>query len=243
MKSIPILLILVIFSLVLSSCGAIPTLPPMDSTITIRTPAFIVMPLLSTSTSVVVKETEELPFITPRAEATNKPIPKTPYLSTTSPTKTSTKTPISDTPTPGYTSTPTPTSTPTTVPYTLQVMNPFYLGNFAHEDLGCNWLGIAGQVFDSGGQVQKDIIIKAGGNINGIPVEEDMTMPLANPEIDTAYGPGGYELTLGSVPADTELTAWIQLYNLSGDPISEKIFIVTYNDCQKNLILMNFIEQ
>jgi hypothetical protein len=257
MKSIPKLLILVFFTLVLSSCGAIPTLPPMDSTITIRTPAFTVMPLLSTSTSVVVKATEELPSITPRAEATSMPITKTPYLSPTSPTVMSTKTPTPDTPTSGYTRTPTPTATATAtstfipapaytstpVPYSLQVMNPYYLGNFTHEDLGCNWLGIAGQVFDSGGQVQKDIIIKAGGEINGIPVEEDMTMPLTNPEIDTAYGPGGYELTLGSAPADSDLTAWIQLYNLTGDPLSEKIFFVTYKDCQKNLILMNFIEQ
>ncbi len=261
MKSYPKLLILVLITVMLSSCGAIPTLPPMDSTITIRTPAITVMPILSTSTSVVVKATEELPSITPRAEATSIPVKKTPYLSPTILTATSIKTPTPDAPTPEYANTTTPTLAPTAtstatstftpaskftatpVPYTLQVMNPFYLGNFAHEDLGCNWLGIAGQVFDSGGQVQKDIIIKTGGNINGIPVEEDMTMPLANPEIDTAYGPGGFELTLGSAPADTELTAWIQLYNLSGDPISERIYLVTYNDCQKNLILMNFIEQ
>jgi len=122
-------------------------------------------------------------------------------------------------------------------------LNPYYLENFAHDDLGCKWLGIAGQIFDSRGQVQTDIIIKAGGVINGIPVEEDMTMPLTNPEIDTAYGPGGYEITLGSAPADSDLTAWIQLYNLTGDPLTERIFFVTYNDCQKNLILMNFSEQ
>ena len=261
MKSITKLLILVFFTVVLSSCGAIPTLPPMDSTITIRTPPITVMPHMSTSTIVVVQATKELPSLTPRVDATSIPVTKTPYLSPTIPTATSTKPLILDTPTPGYTSTPTPTSPPTStatatstftptptytttpVPYSVQVMNPYYLENFAHEDLGCNWLGIAGQIFDSGGQVQKNIIIKAGGKINGIPVEEDMTMPLANPEIDTAYGPGGYELTLASAPADTQLTAWIQLYNLTGDPLTERIFFVTYKDCQKNLILMNFIEK
>ncbi len=248
MKSISKLLILGFFGVVLSSCGAIPTLPPMDSTITIRTPAITVMSILPSSTSVVV-------------EATNLPVTKTPYLLPTIPTATSTKPPILDTPTPGYTSTPTPTSPPTStatatstftpmptntatpVPYSVQIMNPYYLENFTHEDLGCNWLGIAGQIFDRGGQVQKNIIIKAGGKINGIPVEEDMSMPLANPEIDTAYGPGGYELTLASAPADTQLTAWIQLYNLTGDPLTERIFFVTYKECQKNLILMNFIEK
>jgi len=257
MKSIPKLMILVFFTVVLSSCGAIPTLPPMDSTITIRTPAITIMPLMSTSTSAVVIATEELPALTPRAEATAIQVTKTPYLSPTSPTATSTKTPNPASPTPGNTSTPTPTSTPTAtstftptptytatpLPYSVQILNPYYLENFARNDLGCKWLGIAGQIFDSRGQVQTDIIIKAGGEINGIPVEEDMTMPLTNPEIDTAYGPGGYEITLGSAPADSDLTAWIQLYNLTGDPLTERIFFVTYNDCQKNLILMNFSEQ
>jgi hypothetical protein len=122
-------------------------------------------------------------------------------------------------------------------------MNPFYLSNFTHEELGCDWLGVAGQIFSSGGQVQKNIIIRAGGEIAGTPVVEDMTMPLAEPETDLAYGPGGYELTLASSPSDTESTAWVQLFSLEGDPLSEKIFLTTYNDCQKNLLLMNFIEQ
>jgi hypothetical protein len=42
----------------------------------------------------------------------------------------------------------------------------------------------------------------------------------------------------GVVATDSE--AWIQLYNLTGDPLSEKIMLVTYDNCQKNLILMNF---
>ena len=122
-------------------------------------------------------------------------------------------------------------------------MNPYYLSNFAHEELGCDWLGVAGQIFSSGGQVQINIIIKAGGKIAGAPVVEDMTMPLAELETDRAYGPGGYELTLGTSPSDSESTAWVQLFSLDGNPLSERIFLTTYNDCQKNLILMNFIEK
>ena len=37
--------------------------------------------------------------------------------------------------------------------------------------------------------------------------------------------------------------AWIQLFNLAGDPLSEKIYLTTHDDCLKNLILMNFSEQ
>ena len=90
------------------------------------------------------------------------------------------------------------------MPYSLQLSNPFYLENFTHDDLGCAWLGVAGQVFNREGLVQKNIVIKAGGEINGAPVIEEMAMPLAEPDIDLAYGPGGFELTLANSLADTD---------------------------------------
>jgi hypothetical protein len=147
--------------------------------------------------------------------------------------------------TPLFTSTPTdrPTQTATPVPYQLQLMNPFYLSNFTHTDLGCNWMGVAGQVFDKDGVVQKEILVKAGGDILGTPIVEDLTMPVSDPDIDLAYGPGGYEITIAEKTADTVDTAWIQLFNLEGDPLSEKVYLTTYDDCLKNLILMNFSEQ
>ncbi len=246
MKSIRKLLVLLFITVLLSSCGAIPTLPPMDSTITIRTPRFTDLHFLASVTSEVVIRVDDLPSATPEETPTGFTPSVTPF---SSPTPENTTAPIPPTATATSTAPSTPTFTPqptfiaTPVPYQLQVMNPFYLSNFTHEELGCDWLGVAGQIFSSGGQVQVDILIKAGGELDGKPVEEDMTMPLAEPETDLAYGPGGYELTLASSPSDTESTAWVQLFSLEGDPLSEKIFLTTYNDCQKNLLLMNFIEQ
>jgi len=194
---------------ILSSCGAIPTLPPLDSTVIIRTPNITSNPSSATQPGVGVE---------PTATSTATPTAKATY-------------------------TPEPTFTSTPVPYTLQLMNPYYLTNFTHVDLGCDWMGVAGQIFNKDGLVQKEILIKAGGDIHGAAIVEDMTMPLAESEIDLAYGPGGYELTLALSPADTEDTIWIQLYNLAGDPLSEKVHLTTYDDCLKNLILINFIEQ
>ena len=253
MKSIRKLLMLLFITVLLSSCGAIPTLPPMDSTITIRTPIFTDVPRLApaTATSEIVDPVEDLPSATP----TSVPPSETPEAEITisvSPTPENTPAPIStSTPTatftatdaPAATFTPQPTFTATAVPYHLQLMNPYYLSNFTHQELGCAWLGIAGQIFSSGGQVQLDILIKAGGEMDGNPVEEEMTMPMADPGIDLAYGPGGYELTLAFSPVGSESTAWIQLFSLDGDPLSEKIYLTTFDDCQKNLILMNFIGQ
>ena len=260
MKSIRKLLLLLFITVLLSSCGAIPTLPPMDSTITIGTPIFTDIPRLAVTDEVEIPD-ENLPSVTPEAIPTDVPPSATPFSTQVasetpeptaadpaSPTPENTQEPISTaTPTgtavPTATFTPQPTFTATAVPYQLQLMNPYYLSNFTHPELGCNWLGVAGQIFSSGGQVQLDILIKAGGELDGKPIVEEMTMPLADSEVDLAYGPGGYELTLAFSPVDSESTAWVQLFSLDGDPLSEKIYLTTYDDCQKNLILMNFIGQ
>lgn len=143
----------------------------------------------------------------------------------------------------GVTATPEATSTATPFPYKLQVLNPHYMVNFTHPELGCDWLGIGGQIFNKEGVVQKNIIIKVEGELMGSPVIEEMTMPLAEPDIDIAYGPGGFELTLANSPVESDSTLWVQLFNLDGVPLSEKIYLITYDDCQKNLLIMNFIEE
>lgn len=236
----------------LSSCGAIPTLPPLDSTITFRTPEIAIIPSGINPTTDKV-EPADLPTTQP--DETNEPgftatytaVPSSPtqaVSATVLPSSTPTPMPTSTaTFTPTYTHTPVPTFTPTAVPYALQLLNPFYLTNFTHPEYGCSWMGVAGQIFNKEGQVQKEIVIKTGGSINGVAAIEDMVMPLTEPEIDLAYGPGGFEITLATEVAATDGEAWIQLYSLSGDPLSERIYLVTYDDCLRNLILMNFSEK
>ena len=58
MKTFPAFLFLTLAALILSSCGAIPTLPPLDSTVTIRTPQFTLVPRLVTVTSEAPEETQ-----------------------------------------------------------------------------------------------------------------------------------------------------------------------------------------
>ncbi len=241
--------------ILLSACGAIPTLPPLDSTVTIRTPYITIIPGGWTATA---EQPEPTVLATSKPGATEKPqltptntkIPGSPTqaasktavpsktatkVATETPTKTPTKVPTKT-----ATYTPTFTFTPTAVPFALQQLNPYYLANFTHPDLGCSWMGVAGQIFSKDGQVQKQVVIKAGGTIKGKTLIETMVMPLAEPAVDLSYGPGGFELTLANAAAATNQEAWIQLYNLAGQPLSEKIFLVTYDNCLKNLILINF---
>ncbi|MEJ2412360.1 MAG: hypothetical protein P8Y34_05105 [Anaerolineales bacterium] len=251
MKRTDFFLLMLAGVFMLSACGAIPTLPPLDSTVTVKTPRFTNDPELPTATgqsiqpSVTVRSAEITSTppgtytATVKPSATHLPATKTPYFTLT-PSATATKSP---TQTPSATNTPQATATSTKTPYSLQSMTAHYLVNFTHPDLGCDWLGVAGQVFNSAGVVQKDILVKSGGKLAGAEVLETMTMPLAEPDIDLAYGPGGYEITLANSPAASQGSVWVQLFDLDGNPISEQVYLTTYDDCQKNLILLNFTEE
>ena len=244
MKSIKVILIFIVLGMLVSSCGALPTLPPLDATVTIKTPPFSAESGLPTAAGEVVgQEATEIPLESPSASPETSLAVIQPVQTEIAPAQTETITSPEATETTAKTTVPEPTFTATAVPYTLQVMNPHYLANFTQPELGGSWLGIGGQVFNSEGVVQKDIIIKAGGELKGSPVIEDLTMPLADPDIDLAYGPGGFELTLANSPVESDSTLWVQLFNLEGEPLSEKIFLITYEDCQKNLLLLNFVEQ
>lgn len=244
MKRTTLVAIFLILGMLLGSCGVIPTLPALDSTVTIKTPQYTIAPGGSEDTGQVTnQESTEIPAESPSASPDTVCLLPQPTESGKLPTETEVSAPQETLAASATSEVTEPTQTPISYPYTVQVMNPHYLGNFTHPDLGCNWLGIGGQVFDVDGVVQKNVIIKVGGDLNGSPIIEEMTMPLAEPEIDIAYGPGGYEITLADAPADSDSTVWIQLYSLDGNPLSDQIYLVTYDDCSKNLLLMNFVEE
>jgi hypothetical protein len=71
--------------------------------------------------------------------------------------------------TPTLTRTPTLTLTPTPIPwqYIKQANSPLYMQNFAHTAEGCNWLGIAGQVFTTSGKTINNIVVNVSGTLNG----------------------------------------------------------------------------
>ena len=191
------------------------------------------------------------------SEATNTPTVVLPTATALQPTATSVVTTaaptnISATATlirtntaqPSVTSTPvTPTFVPSSVPSTatpipysfaIQSGTPIQTQNFANSS-GCAWQGIAGQVFDTNGNPLKNIVVKAGGTWNGATVNI-----LGMTGIATGYGEGGYELVLGSKVVASTNTVWVQILDLSGNPISQKVNISTSTDCTKNLVLLNF---
>ncbi|MBN1264825.1 MAG: hypothetical protein JXA25_04980 [Anaerolineales bacterium] len=164
----------------------------------------------------------------------------TPDLSTATPTETNTPRP-SQTPTRTTEPTITPTvdenitQAPFSPTFVLQTNSPSYTENFAN-DQECEWMGIAGQVFDLSGAPLSGVTIHINGALSSQAV--DLYAESGSAEV---YGPSGYEFVLSDVPVTSTNTLWLQVFDLEEEqPLSEKIFLSTYNDCTRNLVLVNW---
>jgi hypothetical protein len=131
----------------------------------------------------------------------------------------------------------TPQFTATSFPFILQSGTPAYIENFAHPSKGCDWLGIAGQVFDEDGKPLLNKIVMVTGKIEGEVLE--IVGVTGVPEADI-YGPGGFEIQIADHVLDSEKALAIQVFNLDGIPISDSISFDTIADCGKNLIIINY---
>jgi hypothetical protein len=105
---------------------------------------------------------------------------------------------------------------------------PAHLPNFNHPEADCDWMGVAGQVFNA-----------AGGEVLGLVIHSGDQTAITGKVL--AYGPGGYEIQLSDSPENTTAQYWVQVFNNEGKPLSDQVFFNTYADCNQNLILVNFV--
>ncbi|MCD4803645.1 MAG: hypothetical protein K8R16_11980 [Anaerolineales bacterium] len=163
-------------------------------------------------------------------------LPET-WTPTVSPTVMPTDPPIpSNTPEPTQEETPVPTANIASgTSFSIQEGSPSYVENSFHLDAGCNWLGIAGQVFDKEGTPVSGILVKAGGFLGEIEIS-GLTLTGMAPD----YGEGGYEIALSDSPVSSDGDIWIQLLDQANLPLSEKIYFTTFDSCDSNLIKMDF---
>ena len=156
------------------------------------------------------------------------------FTPTFTPSKIPTSTP---TRTPTKTATPTKTPTPTPYPYILQSGAPVYLANFGYPDAGCNWLGVAGQVFGASGKPLINTVVWVRGTIQNQAIEK---VVLTGTSEGNKYGPGGYEAFLSGTAIDTSGIFSIQILDLDGNILSDRIYFDTSSACTENLIILNF---
>jgi hypothetical protein len=99
----------------------------------------------------------------------------------------------------------------------------------------CDWMGVAGQVRDLRDSPVTGILVLLGGSLEWrIQNQTTITGTARN------YGPAGYEFTLADHMVETTESIWIQLVDQSYVPLSAKVYFDTFDDCQKNLVIINF---
>ena len=182
----------------------------------------------NTATETVIAETPE-PTTETTAEPTEDPQhTATAQIVTLMPTATATNTALS----------PTATPVPVEEKFVVQEDSPVYIPNFVYPDVGCNWMGIAGQVFNKAGSPMENVVVVAEGSVGNSPLEQISLTSLAS-----AYGPGGYELPLADHTIESSNIIYLSIYDLDGKLLSQPLPIETFDDCEKNLIVVNFKEK
>lgn len=104
-----------------------------------------------------------------------------------------------------------------------------------HPEFGCNWAGVGGTVVDTNNSHVIGTVVFLRGFLNGESV--DLTTVTG---VNKEYGPSGYEFVLGNTPVASNRTLYVQLVDLSGIPLSDRVEISTSTDCSKNLVLVRF---
>jgi hypothetical protein len=120
---------------------------------------------------------------------------------------------------------------PPDYPFVLQSTGVMAIQGF----YGCNWAGVAGQVFDLAGIPIQNLILHLEGFWAGKAVSTEALSGSAS-----QYGPAGYEFILGTQTMNSTRSLWVQVLDATHKEISDRIFFDTYNDCTRNLLLVNF---
>jgi hypothetical protein len=105
-----------------------------------------------------------------------------------------------------------------------------------HQTAGCDWTGVAGQATSLNGEAVRGLFVELGGTMLGEASVENVVMTGLAPQ----YGFGGFEVTIANQLIATEGTLWIQLLDQQNLPLSDKVYFNTYDDCQKNLVVIYF---
>jgi hypothetical protein len=121
--------------------------------------------------------------------------------------------------------------------YILQPGTPVAVANFSHPEKGCDWMGLGGQVFNTNSEPVLYLVVEVGGTLNGANLSA-----LALTGSATAWGPGGFEIKLADKPVESSGTVCVQFYDLGGTPLSDRVYLTTYLNCNQNAILVNMVQ-
>jgi hypothetical protein len=81
------------------------------------------------------------------------------------------------------------------------------------------------------------VLVEASGTLQG---EEIYRLALSGAAPD--YGVGGYEIALSDSPIESNGEVWVQLLDQANLPLTDKIYLQTFDSCDSNLIRINFVQ-
>ena len=88
---------------------------------------------------------------------------------------------------------------------------------------------------DANGSPIVGMVIRMVGTLAGKPINLT-TVSGVSPD----YGKSGFEFALGTTPVASTSPLTLQLLDQAGLPLANNVYIVTTNECTKNLILVRF---
>lgn len=188
-------------------------------------PALLQLPTLTPTPLVIFEPTwTPVPSLTPTVTHTPRPTETLIPTETPFPLLTPTNAPTGNAPGSG-------------MPFVVAQGSPVAISSAPfYPELGCNWMGVAGQVLDlSGAPVATGVVIQLSGVLAGQFLDITSLTGVA-----PQYGPAGYEFFLLDRPIASNRTLWVQLLDQAGLPMSDKIYFETFDACEKNLIFINF---
>jgi hypothetical protein len=94
---------------------------------------------------------------------------------------------------------------------------------------------VGGTVVDANSSPIVGMVLRLTGTLSGKPVNLT-TVSGVSPD----YGQSGFEFVLGTTPVASTQPLTLQLLDQAGLPLAQNVYIVTYNDCKKNLIIVRF---
>jgi len=118
----------------------------------------------------------------------------------------------------------------------VQPGSPVYVANFTHPEAGCNWAGVAGQIFGKDGYPILGYTVVVSGTIGGQTIA--LSGVTGNAQ---AYGIGGYEIKLADAPFTSSAALVLSIYDSNNKEMFDPVPITTYQDCQRNVIIINFV--
>ena len=132
-------------------------------------------------------------------------------------------------------------NTPTKAP--THVLMPFILSGepeamssaLIRPSLGCDYLVIAGQVWDLQDAPVSKMKLHLTGELGGYEIDQFSLVGSA-----TDYGKSGYEFALRGLVIESKDSLFIQLVDTENNPYSDRYALETFEDCQRNLIMVNF---